>query len=135
MYPIIPSLSKTWDAKSTKLCIQKIPRNLHRHFNKIYCSRPNQIYNYTLNISVTVIQIFRDDKNYTKLKVRYQINMPGSATTQAGVASFSLELRFNPMVGHVVLLMNDLVLGLVFLSCQFIPSPFSFHSCIICTRD
>jgi hypothetical protein len=59
--------------------------------------------------------------------------MPSCATAQAGVASFSLEkLRFKPMVGHVVLLMNDLVLGPVFLSYQFIPSPLSFHSCIIC---
>jgi hypothetical protein len=36
MYPIIPSLSKTWDAKSTKLCIQKIPRNLHKHISTKY---------------------------------------------------------------------------------------------------
>lgn len=96
-------------------------------FHKIYCSRPNHIYiyNYTLNISVTVIQ-------HIQKICCYQINMPSCATAQADVASFSLEkLRFNPMVGHVVLLMNDLVLGPVFLSCQFIPSPLSFHRCII----
>jgi len=29
-------LSKTWDAKSTKLCIQKMPRNLHRHISTKY---------------------------------------------------------------------------------------------------
>lgn len=77
--------------------------------------------------------IFRDNKNYTILKIGcYQINMPGCATVQAGVASFSLEkLTFSPTVGHLGLLINDLVLGQVFLSCQFFPIPLSFHTCII----